>query len=104
MVLWFQVGKHSTTPEGIEAEPHPLWEYPSYPRSAVHTLMTFDFSAPILRNSSLKVGGDIPLNQRDGPCHAVVMWMDYELADTVSTSTGLRCVSVGGRGEEEGRL
>lgn len=74
-------------------EPHPLWEYPSYPRSDVHNLMSFDFAARIPSKSLLLDSGEIELTGQQGPCHAVVLWMDYELTDTIRTTTGLKQVS-----------
>ena len=85
-----KVGKHVTTPEGIEAEPHPLWEYPSYACSGVHTLMTFNFSESVQRKESWEEEGEMVLLQGDGLCNAVVLWMDYTLTKDVSVSTGLR--------------
>ena len=87
-----QVEKHTTTPEGIEAEPHPLWEYSSYARSGVHDLMTFDFSAAIPSNTLLEENGEMVLDC--SPCHAVVLWMEYTLTEITATtaSTGLKHV------------
>ncbi len=87
------VGKHSTTPEGIEAEPHPLWEYPSYPCSDVHDLMTFDFGGSCPGEVQLRERGEILLARQDIPCHAVVLWMEFVLTADVKTSTGLKRVS-----------
>lgn len=84
-----QVGKHWTTPEGVEAEPHPLWEYPSYPRSAVHRVMTFDFTQTIPSRSVVREKGEMFL---EGPCHAVVLWMEYGLTGRLLTTTGLKTV------------
>ena len=78
------------TPEGIEAEPHPLWEYPSYPRSDVHALLTFDFSKSVQDKDLLDVEGEMVLRERGGPCNGVVLWMEYALTKDVSVSTGLK--------------
>ena len=76
--------------EGVEPEPHPLWEYPSYARSAVHTLLTFDLtSCTPDRSSAFTLTGEVPLNELSKPCHGVVLWMDYRLNTDTTTSTGL---------------
>lgn len=89
-----QVGKHVTTPEGIEAEPHPLWEYPSRPCSDVRNMMSFDFTSPLSNKAFFKESGEIVLNQENRPCHAVVFWMEYVLRVGITTSTGLSRVSI----------
>ena len=78
--------------EGVEAEPHPLWEYVSYPRSAVHDLMTFDLTSTI-EKTILSVSGDIQLNEHGRTCHGVVLWMEYSTGDDILLSTGLTKVS-----------
>ena len=60
--LSLKVGKYTTTAEGIEAEPHPLWEYPAYPRSEVVELMTFDLTVGVPEKAVLKNEGEISLN------------------------------------------
>lgn len=75
--------------EGIEAEPHHVWEYPSYPRSDILTLMTFDLSAAIHGRSHIHREGSIPLTELALPCHGVVMWMDYVLTAEHTVTTGL---------------
>ena len=66
-----------------------MWEYPSYPRSKMCTLMTFDLYSPIVDKAKLRGNGEIVLNQNSAPCHGVVLWMDYMLTDKLSVSTGL---------------
>ena len=95
--------------EWVEPEMHPLWEYPAYPRSKVHTLMTFDLTSPI-PSTPIKVGGVMELTHPpltgnscgsggggvggEGGgggrrCNGVVLWMDYQLTDQFTTTTGL---------------
>ena len=99
--------------EWVEPEPHPLWEYPAYPRSKVHELMNFDLAAPV-PNKPIKVAGTVDLvsgarlsgemesngvggggggggreGGREGSCNAVVMWLDYQLSEQHVTTTGL---------------
>ena len=83
-----------TTPEGIEAEPHPLWEYHSCARSKIHRLMTFDFSENIQGKSLYEVDGEIILNKQSGPCNGVVLWLDYTFQEDTVISTGLLSQSV----------
>ena len=83
------MGKYTTTVEGIEAEPHHVWEYPSDPRSEVHTLMSFDMSGLIQDKTSFKEEGEITLYEQPSPCQGVVLWMDYVLTDKLVMSTGL---------------
>lgn len=84
-----QVGKYTTTVEGVEAEPHHVWEYPSYPRSAIETLMTFDLSSEIHSKGYIRAEGSIILNEPSEPCQGVVLWMDYLLTEGHTISTGL---------------
>ena len=53
--------------------------------------MTFDFASVILSKAELKESGEMLLDGED--CHGVVLWMDYALTETVTTSTGLKHVS-----------
>ena len=98
-----QVGKYTTTAEGIEAEPHPLWEYPAYARSDVAELLTFDLTNPVPEKATLKVEGEIVLNDFNKPCHGVALWMEYHLTDSLSSSGGLLKVKEERRGRERGR-
>lgn len=43
--------------------------------------MTFDFSIPVPCNTVLKASGDWTLvgGEVERPCHAVVLWMEYQL-------------------------
>ncbi len=86
---FFQVGKYTTTVEGIEAEPHHVWEYPSYPRSDVITLMSFDLSTAIHDKSYIHGDGNILLTDLTESCHGVVLWMDYVLTAEHTVTTGL---------------
>lgn len=98
--LTLKVGKYTTTAEGIEAEPHPLWEYPAYPRSEVTELLTFDLTVGVPEKTMLKNEGEIPLNDLNKPCHGVALWMEYHLTDARTVSGGLVKVRErnGGRG------
>ncbi len=78
-----------TTPDGIEAEPHPLWEYHSYARSSIHQLMSFDMHESVGSKSLYEVDGEIVLSDGGGPCNGVVLWMDYTFAEGTVISTGL---------------
>ena len=77
----------------MEPEPHPLWEYPCYSRSQICELVNFDFTSPVPENTILRGSGVISLDtascHNDCPCQGVVLWMEYKLADDVTTSTGL---------------
>ena len=100
------MGKYTTTAEGIEAEPHPLWEYPAYPRSEVTELLTFDLTVGVPEKAVLKNEGEIALNDLNKPCHGVALWMEYRLTDARTVSGGLVKVREreGGRQRErEGR-
>ena len=99
--------------EWAEPEMHPLWEYPSYPCSDVHTLMTFDLTSPV-PSALMRMSGTMELTHqqlsmdtrsnggrnsereggRDGVdggrrCNAVVFWMEYQLSDKHRSTTGL---------------
>jgi hypothetical protein len=96
------VGKYTTTAEGIEAEPHPLWEYPAYPRSEVTELLTFDLTVGVPEKAVLKNEGEIALNDLNKPCHGVSLWMEYRLTDTRTVSGGLIKVrKIEGEGERD---
>ena len=98
--LIVQVGKVNSDDEWVEPEMHPLWEYPTYPRSKVYTLMNFDLAAPV-PSTPIRVGGVMELTHpplpsgngggrgREGRCNGVVLWMDYQLTDQITTTTGL---------------
>lgn len=91
------MGKYTTTAEGIEAEPHPLWEYPAYPRSEVTELLTFDLTVDVPEKTILKNEGEIALNDLNKPCHGVALWMEYHLTDARTVSGGLVKVRQRGR-------
>ncbi|KAM8947509.1 protein arginine N-methyltransferase 7 [Pelodytes ibericus] len=77
--------------ESQEAEPHPLWEYPCRALSDPTKVMTFDFREPV-PSEEMKSEGSMNL-VRSGECHGVVLWMEYQLTEDVSVSTGLLGVS-----------
>ena len=73
----------------MEPEPHPLWEYPSHARSDVCELMNFDLTCPVPENTTQSVNGSMVLNTLNETCHGVVLWMDYQLTDEITSTTGL---------------
>ena len=85
--------------EWVEPEMHPLWEYPSYPRSDTLKLMTFDLSCPVpstlMRETGVMEIAHPPAiidggqGEGGGRCNGVVLWMDYQLTDQHTTTTGL---------------
>ena len=52
-------------------------------------LLTFDLTNSVPEKATLKVEGEIALNDLNKPCHGVVLWMDYHLTETLSSSGGL---------------
>lgn len=85
-----RVGKVITSPELVDPESHPLWEYPCQPLSGVVDIMEFNISTPVPENTALQAMGSFPLLWADGlaHCHAVVLWMDAMLSEGISTSGG----------------
>ncbi|XP_053304890.1 protein arginine N-methyltransferase 7 [Spea bombifrons] len=77
--------------ESQEAEPHPLWEYPCRALSDPTKVMTFDFRE-LVPTEEMSAEGSLNL-VRSGECHGVVLWMEYQLAEDISVSTGLLRVS-----------
>ncbi|KAM5138864.1 protein arginine N-methyltransferase 7 [Mantella aurantiaca] len=77
--------------ESQEAEPHALWEYPCRSLSQPVKAMTFDFYGTVPDND-VTSEGSVSL-VRPGRCHAVVLWMEYQLTEDISVSTGLLEVS-----------
>uniref|UniRef100_A0A8C5QGZ0 Protein arginine N-methyltransferase n=1 Tax=Leptobrachium leishanense TaxID=445787 RepID=A0A8C5QGZ0_9ANUR len=77
--------------ESQEAEPHPLWEYPCRALSDPTKVMTFDFREPV-PTEDMKSEGSFNL-VRSGESHGVVLWMEYQLTEDISLSTGLLCAS-----------
>ncbi|KAF6724501.1 Protein arginine N-methyltransferase 7 [Oryzias melastigma] len=73
--------------ESREAEPHPLWEYPCRALTPSAAVMTFDFTQCV-PTQPISSQGSLPL-VRSGRCHGVVLWMEYQLTDDISVSTGL---------------
>ncbi|XP_075045016.1 protein arginine N-methyltransferase 7 [Mixophyes fleayi] len=73
--------------ESQEAEPHPLWEYPCRALSDPTKVMTFDFRETV-PTDDVKTEGSVNL-VRPGMCHGVVLWMEYQLTEDISVSTGL---------------
>ncbi|KAL5466844.1 hypothetical protein EMCRGX_G030995 [Ephydatia muelleri] len=85
-----RVGKVITSPELVEPESHPLWEYPCQPLSEAVDLMQFDVSVPVPESTRLRSEGSWPLCWADGraSCHAVVLWMDAVLSEGRIASSG----------------
>ncbi|XP_072278976.1 protein arginine N-methyltransferase 7 [Pyxicephalus adspersus] len=77
--------------ESQEAEPHALWEYPCRALSDAAKVMTFDFREPVPADD-VKSEGSVSL-VRSGRCHGVVLWMEYQLTEDISISTGLLDIS-----------
>ncbi|XP_034033034.1 protein arginine N-methyltransferase 7 [Thalassophryne amazonica] len=73
--------------ESREAEPHPLWEYPCRALTRSTSIMTFDFTQCVPQQPIVSMGS-LPFT-RDGLCHGVAMWMEYNLTEDVSIGTGL---------------
>ncbi|XP_061783923.1 protein arginine N-methyltransferase 7 isoform X1 [Nerophis lumbriciformis] len=75
--------------ESREAEPHPLWEYPCRALTQSTAVMTFDFTQCIPK-LPISCQGSLPFI-RGGRCHGVALWLEYQLTQDVSVSTGLMC-------------
>lgn len=81
---WLQVKGHCEgSSQTLEPEPVSLWEYLSFPLSHPQTVMTFDISFPIPCDTVMSSSGEWILASKDSqhPCHAVVMWMEYQLLE-----------------------
>ncbi|XP_033117180.1 protein arginine N-methyltransferase 7-like [Anneissia japonica] len=68
-------------------DPHHLWEYPSRALSEPFSLMEFDFNSSIPKESIEKRGCIQFI--REGVCHGIAVWMDFDLGDYITVSTGL---------------
>uniref|UniRef100_A0A673IZ35 Protein arginine N-methyltransferase n=1 Tax=Sinocyclocheilus rhinocerous TaxID=307959 RepID=A0A673IZ35_9TELE len=68
--------------ESLEAEPHPLWEYPCHALTKPHPVLTFDFTQCVPEQ---------PVNSDGtvGRCHGVALWMEYQLTEDITVSMGL---------------
>ncbi|XP_051545825.1 protein arginine N-methyltransferase 7 [Myxocyprinus asiaticus] len=73
--------------ESWEAEPHPLWEYPCRALTKPHPVMMFDFTQCV-PEQPISSQGTVPLTGR-GCCHAVALWMEYQLTEDITVSMGL---------------
>uniref|UniRef100_A0A3P9IUH0 Protein arginine N-methyltransferase n=1 Tax=Oryzias latipes TaxID=8090 RepID=A0A3P9IUH0_ORYLA len=73
--------------ESREAEPHPLWEYPCRALTQSAAAMTFDFTQCV-PSQPINSQGSLPLI-RTGCCQGVALWMEYQLTDDITVSTGL---------------
>uniref|UniRef100_A0A8C2G563 Protein arginine N-methyltransferase n=1 Tax=Cyprinus carpio TaxID=7962 RepID=A0A8C2G563_CYPCA len=63
--------------ESLEAEPHPLWEYPCRALTKPRPVLTFDFTQCVPEQ---------PVNRH---CHGVALWMEYQLTEDITVSMGL---------------
>uniref|UniRef100_A0A7N6BI46 Protein arginine N-methyltransferase n=1 Tax=Anabas testudineus TaxID=64144 RepID=A0A7N6BI46_ANATE len=73
--------------ESLEAEPHPLWEYPCRALSDSAAVMTFDFTQCVPQQP-VSSQGSLPF-RRTGRCHGVALWMEYHLTTDITVSGGL---------------
>ncbi|XP_033942749.1 protein arginine N-methyltransferase 7 isoform X2 [Pseudochaenichthys georgianus] len=73
--------------ESLEAEPHPLWEYPCRALTPPTAVMTFDFTQCVPQQP-ISSQGSLPFT-RIGHCHGVALWMEYHLTDDITVSAGL---------------
>ncbi|XP_011408225.2 PREDICTED: protein arginine N-methyltransferase 7-like [Amphimedon queenslandica] len=62
--------------KSLPPEDYSLWEYPSYPLSGVQTLMKFDFTSPVPKDTILREKGSWSLTTPTS-CHGIVLWMEY---------------------------
>ncbi len=69
----------------------PLWEYESTATSSSVTFMEFDLTSDCLQKS--KTRGKISTN---GTTNGIAIWVDWELSDTVSLSTGPKSTIIPG--------
>ena len=51
--------------------------------------MNFDLTCPVPENTTLSANGSMVLNTLNETCHGVVLWMDYQLTDEITSTTGL---------------
>ena len=51
--------------------------------------MNFDLTCSVPENTTLSVNGSMVLNNLNKTCHGVVLWMDYQLTDDITSTTGL---------------
>ncbi|XP_075433044.1 protein arginine N-methyltransferase 7 isoform X2 [Ascaphus truei] len=73
--------------ESQEAEPHAMWEYPCRALSDPTKVMTFDFRETVPAEE-VSCEGSLHL-VRPGWCQGAVLWMEYQLTEEISVSTGL---------------
>ncbi|XP_065186361.1 protein arginine N-methyltransferase 7-like [Sycon ciliatum] len=73
-----------------DVESFGVWEFESYLLAPPQSVLTFDFCSPVTQQKS---SGDVLFKTESGkPCNAVVFWMDFDLSDNNSISTGLQPV------------
>ncbi|XP_077567980.1 protein arginine N-methyltransferase 7 [Stigmatopora nigra] len=73
--------------ESLEAEPHPLWEYPCHALTKSAAVMAFDFTQCVPQQPLISQGS-LPFI-RSGHCHGVAVWLEFHLTPDVSVSVGL---------------
>lgn len=57
-------------------EPHPLWEYPSYPLTNVHEVFRFDF---VKKKSEHSIINDVPMPiKSEGVLNGIALWSKIE--------------------------
>ncbi|XP_076813930.1 protein arginine N-methyltransferase 7-like isoform X1 [Clavelina lepadiformis] len=76
--------------EYYEPEPHALWEYPCSLLTSPSEVMTFDFYKCVSKDA-VHANGNLKINiTANKVCHAVVLWMKYDLMEDISLSTGIQ--------------
>ncbi|XP_026094644.1 protein arginine N-methyltransferase 7-like [Carassius auratus] len=73
--------------ESLEAEPHPLWEYPCRALTKPRPVLTFDFTQCV-PEQPVNSDGTVAFTGR-GHCHGVALWMEYQLTEDIDVSMGL---------------
>lgn len=69
-------------------EPHPLWEYPSYPLSKVYEIFEVDFTKRSLNNECIEKPIRLDL-ENEGLLNGVAIWHTIEFDQENIISTGL---------------
>jgi len=77
-----------------EAEPHPLWEYPNALLTRPVKALTFSFNErvpekPMVGSGRVQLAESLA-DSGIRHCHAVVLWMEYNLDGKAIVSTGLK--------------
>ena len=74
-----------------EPEPHALWEYPNRLLTQPFKVMTFEFTDLVPESDiNSKGSSEVEISESEhSTCHGVVLWMQYDLDDSHTVSTGL---------------